>query len=205
MTPSVHPGIRGRRSGANARARARVTSVRSRTMLSKPLACPSTLDHRDSGVLRGGALEPGARRGFGKCAGKSRSVFSSEFCCAESAGGSFSLRRGLGSVLNISSWASPSRCVDRVPDTTKATLSGRPRSSSHTAKRLARRPLRKGRRCHGPALIAGLCPNETGAAFAASARIIVLVVCVMSRCTLDEASDARKFPFEVLTCCECTT
>jgi hypothetical protein len=41
----------------------------------------------------------GARRScdFGKCACKSRSVISSEFCCAESAVGPFSRRRGLKS------------------------------------------------------------------------------------------------------------
>jgi hypothetical protein len=49
-------------------------------MLSKPLAYPSTLDHRppdaQSGmvaVLRGGALEPEPRARSGKSAGKSRS------------------------------------------------------------------------------------------------------------------------------------
>jgi len=53
-----------------------------------------------------------------------------------------------------------SRCVDLLPDTTKATLSDRPRSSSHTAKRLARRPLREGRRCHGRALVQGRAPER---------------------------------------------
>ena len=70
-------------------------------MLFKPLANSSTLDRRN-GVLRGGALEPGALAVSGKCAGKSRGLFSSEFCCAERAEEPFSLRRGLEFNLGIS-------------------------------------------------------------------------------------------------------
>ena len=48
----------------------------SRTMLSKPLACPSTLDRAER-VLRGGDLEPGAFATSRNFAGKNSGLFSS--------------------------------------------------------------------------------------------------------------------------------
>ena len=79
-----------------------------------------------------------------QCACKSRSLFSSEFCCAESAEGPFSLRRGLEFSLGISAEHHLSKLKFRAGDTKKATLSGRPRLkrlcglnrvSSHTSQR----------------------------------------------------------------------
>jgi hypothetical protein len=54
-----------------------------------------------SGVLRGGALEPGARAMSEKLAGKSRRLYSSELPTAEYAEGPFSLRRGLDSPSEL--------------------------------------------------------------------------------------------------------
>jgi hypothetical protein len=55
--PSVH---RPRRRSTQLRSLA-LTHGDCRTMFFKPLAYPSTLDHRKSSVLRGGALEPEPR------------------------------------------------------------------------------------------------------------------------------------------------
>ena len=87
------------------------TSARSRTMLFMPLANPSTLDRRDAASYVEELWSPALLR-FRKIAGKSRGLFSSEFCCAESAEEPFSLRRGLEFSLALSSWASPFGCVD---------------------------------------------------------------------------------------------
>ena len=59
------------------------------------------------GVLRGGALEPGALALSGKLPGKSRNLFNSELPCADSAEEPFSLRRSLECSFRVSSWASP--------------------------------------------------------------------------------------------------
>ena len=53
-----------------------------------------------------------------------------------------------------------SRAFVLVSDTRKATLSGRPRSSGHTAKRLARMPPGEGRRGTGPAIVRRLAPER---------------------------------------------
>jgi hypothetical protein len=59
-----------------------------------------------SGVLRGGALEPGALAVSEKWAGKSRTEFSTELPGPESAEEPFSLRRGLDCDQGFSRWAS---------------------------------------------------------------------------------------------------
>ena len=66
--------------------------------LSKPLAYPSTLDHRHTyrrdDVLRGGALEPGARSGVRRIAGVSVHL-KCQVRLPNDTRGPFSLRRGL--------------------------------------------------------------------------------------------------------------
>src|SRR2546430_17721073 len=83
--PPSTPNERGRRSGtavAVLRSRASVTSGLGRTMLSKPLACPSTLD-RPIGVLRGGELEPGAPDCFEKSQAKAAGNSAANSACAK--------------------------------------------------------------------------------------------------------------------------
>jgi hypothetical protein len=67
-------------------------------MLSKPLTCPLTLDHHRAyqrdGVLRGGALEPGARSDIRKIAGVTVPL-KYQVPLPNNTGGPFSLRRGL--------------------------------------------------------------------------------------------------------------
>jgi hypothetical protein len=70
-----------------------VTPARWRTMLSKPLAHPSTLDRRIA-VLRGGALEPGALMSAGKSQAKANAALDCAFSC-RSTEEPFSLGRGL--------------------------------------------------------------------------------------------------------------
>jgi hypothetical protein len=123
-----------------------------RTMLSKPLANPSTLDRRiaaallRSDVRRGGALEPGALALAENVQAKAAG-YSTCHIAATSAEGPFSLRRGLefGCVSSaehhlVNKWGF------LAPETTKATQTGRPRSSCYTASPLARTPPGKGRR-----------------------------------------------------------
>jgi hypothetical protein len=95
-------------------------------MFSMPLAYPSTLD-RGYRVLRGGALEPGARIASDNSQAKATANPAASISCARRRGGPFSLRRGLGSdqsffKLSIT-FAFRSICLK----TKKATLSGRPR------------------------------------------------------------------------------
>jgi len=70
-----------------------------RTILSKPLAYPSTLDHRHAcrrdGVLRGGALEPGARGDVRKIASVTAHLKYQARSTDRHTRGPFSLRRGL--------------------------------------------------------------------------------------------------------------
>jgi hypothetical protein len=159
VTPSVHLGIRGRRSGAVARARAvsRPSEVERCCSSHSPTLRPWIAE-----IRRPTWRSFGARRScvFGKCVGKSRGVFSSEFCCAESAGGSFSLRRGLGSVVaHLKLGITPlvaSTCfqIRRRRPFRIALAQAVIRLTS------ARRPLREGRRCHGPALVRKLVPER---------------------------------------------
>ena len=66
-----------------------VSSGRSRTMFSKPLAYPSTLD-RLAGVLRGGALEPEPRTLFRKVHAKAHAYSSAQFAAPSAEGLSLS-------------------------------------------------------------------------------------------------------------------
>jgi hypothetical protein len=93
--PSVHSAGRSRRSGTApaARAVARTAEAERCFLCHSPTLRPWIAA---DGVLRGGALEPGAPVHSGKSACKSHGLFSSELQCAKCAGGPFSLRRGLG-------------------------------------------------------------------------------------------------------------
>src|SRR6266478_3775372 len=116
-----------------------------RPMFSKPLTCPSTLDRRTqlagcgSGVLRGGALEPGA------LARMRRGTFLSQ------AGPRV---RSELVQLSITSfiWSGLS------PETTMATHLGRPRSSCHAPCLLAHAPRSEGLCRTGPPVIDGRTP-----------------------------------------------
>jgi hypothetical protein len=105
--PPSTPNARGRRSGTAApvllRAMARTARADRCFLCHSPTLRPWIAG---SGVLRGGALEPGALAVSDKCAGKSRTEFSTELPGAESAEGPFSLRRGLDCDQGFSSWAS---------------------------------------------------------------------------------------------------
>ncbi len=104
----------------------------------------------------------GARRcaHSGKSSGKSSGLFSSEFACARSAAGPFSLRRGLESRLSCFKLSITSfRLLAFVPHTTKATLSDRPRS-----KRLCKQSASSHASGRGPA------SRRTGASRSSSAR-----------------------------------
>ena len=111
-------------------------------MFSKPLTCPSTLDRRTqlagcgSGVLRGGALEPGA------LARMRRGTFLSQ------AGPQV---RSELVQLSITSFIG----LVCVLETTKATRLGRPRSSCHAPCSLAHAPRSEGLCRTGPPVIGG--------------------------------------------------
>ena len=144
--PSPRPGDR-RTSGA--RVPVLCLAGRSRTMFSKPLAYPSTLDRTSPAappgapVLRGGALEPDART---PCviAGRNSGRKAARSCNAER--GDLSLSGG-ASILSrsSSSRASPSsrRFRSRLRNDEGDPV-GRPRWSCYAARDLAHPPLHEG-------------------------------------------------------------
>jgi hypothetical protein len=95
-------------------------------MFSMPLAYPSTLD-RGYRVLRGGALEPGARIASDKSQAKATANSAASFSALGGAGGPFSLRRGLDSDQSLFKLSITFVFRSICLKTKKATLLGRPR------------------------------------------------------------------------------
>jgi hypothetical protein len=116
-------------------AAAQAAAMRCRAMTRSPATercCSShspTLRPWIAGIRRPTWRSFGARRSCvsGECAGKSRSLFSSEFCCAENAEEPFSLRRGLEFRFGISAEHHLSESEFQWRYTKRATPWGRPR------------------------------------------------------------------------------
>jgi hypothetical protein len=209
--PPSTPDTRGRRSGTVApvfaRAMTRTAGAERCFLCHSPTLRPWIAD---SGVLRGGALEPGALAVSGKCAGKSRTEFSTELPGTKSAEGPFSLRRGLDCDQGFSSWASSfglgwltvgTRCKNDEGDPL-----GSPSLELVCGKTLARIPPGEGLGVIGPALAAGRrvgAGERRGGGRFGRERLGIDRhqhgwVGVMPNGTLVETSDARKGTFEFI-------